>query len=558
MTLTALAQLGLFVTALCGLAVLLSIGLQRVFTPAVGATRLDAVAGRLLGDAARHAQDWRAYARSVLTFSLLCLLAAYVLLRLQHALPLNPHHARAMPWDVSFNTAVSFVSNTSWQYYAGESSLSFLSQMVVIAGESFLSAAVGLAVAVAVVRGLTRRDGRGELGNFWCDLTRGLLLVILPICALATVAMLVAGTPQGLGADAVGPVATWTPIKTLGSVGGGFFNVNSAHPYENPNAATSTLQALLILVVPAALLLFFGRQAGDRRQGRTLLALTAVLFAAGAVALSAAEHRVTPAQAAAGVHGSSNLEGKEQRFGDAGTALYATATTAGASGAVNGAMESLSGAGAGIALANMLTGETIFGGLGSGLTGVLLLALLAVFLASLMVGRAPAYLGKRIAVREMKLISLAVLAPPLIILLATTLAVATPYGGPSRYAADSAQAFTEHLWAYTSQGVNNGSAFAGYTGYVSPPAAGEAGGASITFAQLLGAFAMLAGRYLPLILALAVAGGMAGRRVSPASAGTLRTDGTVFAVLLAGVIIVVALLDFLPALLLGPVAMELK
>ena len=446
----AAVQIALFLAVLTALAVPLGAYLQRVF----GGGRRVALEGplgpaerglyRLLRVDPSEDQSWRDYATSMVLFSAVCTLSAYALLRVQSVHPLNPHHFRAMPWDVSFNTAVSFVTNTSWQFYAGETSLSFFSQIAVIALQSLLSMAVGLAVGIAVIRGFVRRGGGAGLGNFWVDLVRGLLYGILPICALGALFFVGQGAAQGIAHDAVGPVATWEPIKTLGSVGGGFFNVNSAMPYENPTPLSSFVQALLIVLGPAALLLTFGRMTGNRRQGWTLYGVTVLLFSVGALALAAAEHRVTPAQTAAGIHGSANLEGKEVRFGAAGTALYAEATTTGSSGAVNGAMESLTAGGAAVALVNMLTGETIFGGIGSGLTGVLLLALLAVFLAGLMVGRTPEFLGKRIEAREVKLLAIGTLAAPLVVLLLTAVAVATKYGAASRFAADTSQAFTEH------------------------------------------------------------------------------------------------------------------
>jgi K+-transporting ATPase ATPase A chain len=563
MTLRAVLQIAAFLAVLTAAAVPLGAYLQRVFTGRTLA--LERVLGplerrlyRILRTDPAEDQSWHAYATSLLVFSALCLASSYLLLRMQAVLPLNPHHFRALPWDVSLNTAVSFVTNTSWQFYAGETSLSLFSQMAVIALQSYLSAAVGLAAGVAVIRGFVRRDGGAGLGNFWSDLVRSLLYVILPICTLAALFFVAQGVPQSVGGDAIGTVATWQPIKTLGSVGGGFFNVNSAMPYENPTPLSSFVQALLIVLGPAALLHTFGRMTGNRRQGWTLYGVTVVLFAAGALALAAAEHRTTPAQASAGVHGSANLEGKEVRFGAAGTALYAEATTTGSSGAVNGAMESLTAGGAAVGLVNMLTGETVFGGIGVGLTGILLLALLSVFLAGLMVGRTPEFLGKRVEAREVKLLMIGTLAAPMVVLACTTLAMSTSYGAASRYAADTAQAFTEHLWAYTSQTMNNGSAFAGYTGFVQPNAPGNAGAYGISFANVLGSAAMLAGRYLPILAALAVAGSLAPRRVRPSGAGTLRTDSATFGVVLVFVIVVIVVLTFLPALALGPLAGELR
>jgi potassium-transporting ATPase potassium-binding subunit len=358
-------------------------------------------------------QDWKAYARSMLVFSALCFAALYVLLRTQGLHPFNPEGFHSGTWDVSFNTAASFVSNTSWQFYAGETTLSYFSQMAGIAVHSFLSAAVGLATAIAVIRGFAARSGTA-IGNFWVDLTRALLFVLLPIALVATLLLVSQGVIQSLapyktittvaGDDqtlAFGPVASQVAIKTMGSVGGGFFNVNSAMPFENATALASFVQALLIVLVPAGLTATFGRYVGSRRQGWVLFAVMLGLFAVSIAAVSLAESDSTPAMSAAGVHGD-NLEGKEVRFGAAGTGIYAASTTAGASGAVNGAMESFSGLGSAVPMANMMTGELVFGGIGSGLSGMLLMVLVAVFLAGLMVGRTPAYLGKKIKGPELR------------------------------------------------------------------------------------------------------------------------------------------------------------
>jgi K+-transporting ATPase ATPase A chain len=487
-------------------------------------------------------QDWAAYGRSALVFSAACLAVAYVTLRTQALHPLNPGSFPPQPWDVAFNTSVSFVSNTSWQFYAGETTLSTFSQMVAIGGQSFLSAAVGLATGMAVIRGFTSRSGAG-LGNFYVDLRRALVFVLLPLGAIGAALLLVGGVPQSIDL----PVATQASIKTLGSVGGGFFNVNSAMPWENAGALSNFVQMLLIVLVPAALTHTFGRASGRRRQGWMLYGVMVVLFVAAFAVLYAAESGPTPAMHAAGIEGV-NMEGKEQRFGIAGTALYATSTTAGASGAVNGAMESLSGLGGMVPLSLMFTGELIFGGIGSGLAGMLLVVLLAVFVGGLMVGRTPQYLGKRIEAREMKLAVSGTLIAPLVVLGLTALAVATAYGRVSIY--DSGpQGFSESLYAYVSQTMNNGSAFAGYTGFVQPADAPAFG---ISFANVMGGLAMLFGRYAPMLFALAVAGALAGKHVSPSGGGTLRTDGVTFGALLAFVIVVVVLLNFAPALLLGP------
>ena len=367
--------------------------------------------------------------------------------------------------------------------------------------------------------------------------------MILPLGAIGAALLLIGGVPQSLDF----PIATQASIKTLGSVGGGFFNVNSAMPWENAGALSNFVQMLLIVLVPAALTHTFGRMAGRRRQGWMLYGVMVALFVVGFAVLYAAESDPTPAMQAAGIEGP-NMEGKEQRFGISGTALYATSTTAGASGAVNGAMESLSGLGGMTPMALMLTGELVFGGIGTGLSGMLLVVLLAVFVGGLMVGRTPQFLGKRIEEREIKLAVAGTLIAPLVVLALAALAIATSYGRVSIF--DSGpQGWSETLYAYASQAMNNGSAFAGYTGFVQPADAPAFG---ISFANVMGGLAMLFGRYAPMLAALAVAGALAGKHVSPAGAGTLRTDGVTFASLLVFVIVVVVLLSFAPALLLGP------
>jgi K+-transporting ATPase ATPase A chain len=504
----------------------------------------------------REPQDWKAYACSALVFSAVCFVALYVVLRTQGIHPFNPEDFSSGTWDVSFNTTASFVSNTSWQFYAGETTLSYFSQMGGIALHSFLSAAVGLATAIAVIRGFIARSGT-SVGNFWRDLTRSLLYVLLPIAFVTALFLVSQGVIQTLspyvdaGSQtlALGPVASQVPIKVMGSVGGGFFNVNSAMPFENASGLASFVQALLIVLIPAALTYTLGRMAGSRRQGWLLYAVMLVFFVASVVAISAAEHRPSPAQEAAGLQGP-NLEGKEVRFGIDGSALYAAATTAGASGAVNAAMESFTGLGGAVPMVNMMTGELVFGGIGSGLSSILLMALLAAFVAGLMVGRTPEYLGKKIQTREMKLVIVGTVGVPVLVLACVAVSIATDYGRESIYNVGP-QGFSETLYAYVSQAFNNGSAFAGYTGYLQPNGT-NVGAFGITFADLLGGLAMLSGRYLPMIAALAVAGSLAGRKVHLTGAGTLRTDTPSFGVLLGGMILLIALLNFIPALMLGP------
>ena len=519
-------------------------------------------------DPARE-QDWKGYARAVLAFSLVSWLALYAILRLQESLPLNPAGFGAAPWDVTFNTTSSFVTNTNWQYYAGETTLSNLSQMAGLAVQNFASAAVGIAVVVAVIRGFAARSAQ-TLGNFWVDLTRCLLYVLLPIAFVAALVLVSQGVVQSLsparaftslqgahGRIALGPVASQEAIKELGTNGGGFFNVNSAMPLENPSGLSNLVEMLLIVCIPASLTATFGRMVGSRRQGWAIFAGMFALFAAAVAIVFVAEAHGSPAQHLAGVVGpGGNMEGKEVRNGIAGSSLFAALTTVTSTGAVNAAMESLTGLGGAIPMANMMTGEVIFGGVGTGLASMLLFVLLAVFIAGLMVGRTPEYLGKKIGAREIKLTMLGTLAVPLLALVATATSIATRLGRASLFA-HGPQGFSETLYAYTSQANNNGSAFAGFTGFVQPNPPGNAGAFGITFADLLGSGAMLAGRFLPILAVLAVAGALAGRRAAPAGPGTMRTDTPTFVVLLVGTVLLVALLTFVPALLLGPVVQGL-
>jgi potassium-transporting ATPase potassium-binding subunit len=512
--------------------------------------------------------------RALLVFSALCWLALYLILRTQGIHPFNPEGFDSGPWDLSFNTASSFVTNTNWQFYGGEATLSYFSQMAGLGVQNFVSAAVGMAVLVAVIRGFVSR-GAKELGNFWQDLVRSLLYILLPLSLLGALVLVSQGVIQTLSGSvsyatlaggeqtlALGPAASQIAIKQLGTNGGGFFNVNSAMPFENPTQLSSFVELVSILLIPAALTATFGRMVGNRRQGWALYAAMAAMLVAGVVVAYAAEQHGSPAQAAAGVasaarNGSTggNLEGKEQRFGIVDSALWATATTDASNGSVNSAHDSYTGAGGAALMVNMMTGEVIFGGVGSGMYGMLLMVLLAVFIAGLMVGRTPEYLGKKVEAREVKLVLIGTLFVPLAVLVSTALAVATKYGAPIYN--HGPQGFSETLYAYTSQGNNNGSAFAGYTGFVQPHAPGNRGAFGITFADLGGGLAMLTGRFVPLVAALAVAGSLATKRVVPLGPGTFRTDTPTFAVLLIAVIVLLAALTFFPALLLGPIVQSL-
>jgi K+-transporting ATPase ATPase A chain len=520
-------------------------------------------------------QDWKAYARSIVVFSLLSWLALYLILRTQSIQPLNPEGFDSGPWNLSFNTASSFVTNTNWQYYGGETTLSYFVQMVGLTVQNFVSAAVGIAVLAAVIRGFAARSG-AALGNFWSDLIRINLYLLLPISLVAALLLVSQGVIQALDGSqtfdtlaggsqtlALGPVASQEAIKVLGTNGGGFFSVNSAYPFENASAFTNMVELLLILVIPASLTYTFGRMVGNRRQGWALYGAMMAMFIVAVAVVYVAEQHGSPAQHHAGVltasaEGSTggNMEGKEQRFGIAQSSLWTAVTTVTSCGAVNAALDSLTGIGGLVPLASMGTGEVVFGGVGSGLYYMLLFVLLTVFIAGLMVGRTPEFLGKKIEAREVKLVLVGVLATPLLVLFATALAVASPDGTQSIYN-DGPQGFSESLYAYMSQANNNGSAFAGYTGFVQPNAPGNGGSEAFSFATLLGGVAMLLARFLPMIAVLAVAGSLAGKRIAPAGAGTFRADSPTFVVLLIGVVVIVAALTFFPALLLGPVVQGL-
>jgi potassium-transporting ATPase potassium-binding subunit len=533
-------------------------------------TFLDPVVGplergtyRLLRIDPTRGQDWKAYARGVIFFSLAGWLLLFIILRTQTLHPWNPEGFHSGTWDLSFNTASSFVTNTNWQYYGGETTLSYFSQMAGLTVQNFVSAATGIAVAIALIRGIVaRRTSNPVLGNFWQDLVRASFYVLLPISIIGAVVLVSQGVLQTLGgtvADlARGPVASQEAIKELGTNGGGFFNVNSAFPFENPTGLSNLIELFLILCIPASLTYTYGRMVGRRRQGWAIFATMSVLFIASVVVVYVAEMHGTPAQHAAGVHtgiidGSTggNLEGKEQRFGIANSALWTAVTTVTSCGAVNAAFESLTGIGGLIPMVDLGYGESVFGGVGTGMYTMLLYVLLAVFIGGLMVGRTPEFLGKKIEAREIKLVSLGVLVTPLAVLMATFFALATKYGGPSIFASGP-QGFSESLYAYMSQANNNGSAFAGYTGYYQPNP-GNIGAHGITFADLLGGVTMLGARFLPILLVLAVAGSLATKRVSPAGLGTLRTDTPTFAVLLGGTVVLIGALTFFPAFLLGPV-----
>jgi potassium-transporting ATPase potassium-binding subunit len=524
-------------------------------------------------------QDWKAYAKSVIIFSLAGWLLLYVILRTQtlwNFTGLNPQKFHSAPWDVTFNTTSSFVTNTNWQYYAGETTMSYFSQMVGLTVQNFLSAGVGIAVAVALIRGIVSRSGT-SLGNFWRDLVRTVLWVLTPISFVIALVLVFQGSIQNFShyatlsslthlpqTIAMGPVASQEAIKLLGTNGGGFFNTNSAHPFENPTGFTNLVEMLAVLIIPAALVFAYGRMSGNRRQGYAIYATMAVMFLGAACVAYIAEAHGSPAQHVAGLHthaiaGSSggNMEGKEQRFGIAGSALFDVVTTVTSCGAVNSAIESFTGIGGAVPMANLSASEVIFGGVGTGLYSILLYVLLAVFIGGLMVGRTPEYLGKKIEAKEIKLVAIGLLITPLAALFSTALATASAAGRASISSVGvGPQGFSETFYAYLSQANNNGSAFAGYTGFIQPTP-GNIGSHGITFADLVGGFTMLFARFAPILFALAVAGALVGKRVSPAGLGTMRTDNPTFVILLIGVIVLVGALTFFPALLLGPLVQGL-
>ena len=507
-------------------------------------------------------QSWVTYAIAMLFFSVAGFVTLYLLQRLQAYLPFNPQGQAAVTPDLAFNTSVSFITNTNWQSYVPETTMSYLVQMAGLTVHNFLSAATGIALALALVRGFARRQSN-TVGNFWVDMTRCTLYLLLPVSIVVGLFFVSQGMPQNLhayteattleGAKQViaqGPVASQEVIKMLGTNGGGFFNANSAHPFENPNALTNFVQLILIFSIGAALTNVFGRMVGDQRQGWAIFAVMGLLFLGGLTLCYWAEGKGNPQIAALGVdqtpsalQSGGNMEGKEVRFGIANSALFTTVTTDASCGAVNTMHDSLTPLGGMVPLINIMLGEIIFGGVGSGLYGMLLFAILSVFIAGLMVGRTPEYLGKKIEAKEVKMAMLAILILPASILGFTAIATVAK-DGLAGVANAGPHGFTEILYAYTSATGNNGSAFAGLT-------------ASTMFYNTTLAFAMLIGRFLMVIPALAIAGSLAHKKILPPSAGTFPTHGMQFVLLVAGVILIVGGLTFFPAISLGPVVEHL-
>ncbi|KVQ15939.1 potassium-transporting ATPase subunit KdpA [Burkholderia ubonensis] len=523
---------------------------------------------RLAGVAPDEEMDWKRYAVALVAFNALGAAALYLLQRIQVWLPLNPQHLPNVEPGLAFNTAVSFATNTSWQAYAGETTLSHLTQMLGIGVQAFLSAASGMVVMLALIRGLVRR-GSKTIGNVWIDLTRMTLYVLVPLAALFAAAFIGQGVVQNFAPNRevaivqphastpaaaltlpMGPVASQESIKLMSGDGGGFFNANSAHPYENPTPFANFLQMLAMLIIPAALCHTFGTMIQDRRQGWAIYAAMLTLFAAAAAMVIRAEEAAGPALSAPGIdtvasasQPGGNMEGKETRFGIVSSALYATVSTSSGDGAVDAMHDSFTPLGGLVPMALMQTGEVVFGGPGSGLYSMLMVVLLAVFVAGLMIGRAPEYVGKKIEAYEMKMVSIAILATPAIVLVGTAIAAVTP-AGVAGLGNPGAHGFSEMLYAFSSAANNNGSAFAGLS-------------ANTTFYDTSLAAAMWFGRFTVIVPVLAIAGSLAAKQRRAAGAGTLPTHGPLFVCMLLSTVVLVTLLTFLPALALGPIAEHL-
>ncbi|MET4070170.1 K+-transporting ATPase ATPase A chain [Bradyrhizobium sp. S3.2.6] len=502
----------------------------------------------------KREQHWLTYTVAMLLFHVGGFLIIYGVMRLQAVLPFNPAGQGAVSEDLSFNTAISFVTNTNWQNYGGESTISYLVQMLGLTHQNFLSAATGIALAVALIRGFSRASVR-TVGNFWVDVTRTTLYVLLPICVVYTLFLVSQGMPQTLGdyveattlegakqTIAVGPVASQVAIKMLGTNGGGFFNANAAHPFENPTALSNFVQMISIFALGAALTNVFGRMVGNQRQGWAILAVMGVLFVAGVAVTYWAEADGTSTLQALGLTGG-NMEGKEVRFGIVASSLFAVITTAASCGAVNAMHDSFTALGGMIPLINIELGEIVVGGVGAGMYGMLLFVILAIFVAGLMVGRTPEYVGKKIEAREVKMAMLAILVLPLMILGWTAVGVIYPPAVASMANAGP-HGFTEVLYAFTSATGNNGSAFAGLTG-------------NTLFYNLTLASAMFVGRFFMIVPAMAIAGSLAAKKSVPPSAGTFPTTGGLFVGLVVGVILIIGGLTFFPALALGPIVEHL-
>ena len=497
-------------------------------------------------------QDWKTYSLALLALTAVSLVSLFTMLMLQARLPLNPQAVPGMAWDLALNTAVSFVTNTNWQAYSGEAQLSYFSQMVGLGVQNFISPAVGLAVLVVLSRALSRRSAKA-IGNFWVDLTRAVLYGLLPLCVVLALILVLQGVPQsfsgyvqavtlqgGEQTISLGPAASQIAIKQLGTNGGGFFVVNSAHPFENPTAWSNLFEMVSIILIPTALVFMFGHYVRDLRQSRAILACMLTVFVLGLGVTLVAEHQPNPMLSGLAVEQVGSMEGKESRLGIAASALWATTTSAASNGSVNAMHDSFSALGGMVPLVNMMLGEIIFGGVGAGLYGMLLFVLITVFLAGLMIGRTPEYLGKKLEAREVRLLVATLLVMPVGVLVLTALGVSL--SGPAESITNPGpHGLSQILYAYTSGTGNNGSAFAGF-------------GAAIPYHNLMIAFAMLLGRFGFILPVLAIAGGLAAKNRAPVDANSFPTHGPMFVILLTLVILLVGGLTFLPALALGPVA----
>ncbi len=576
MTLNGYLQIAFYLVVLIGLAKPLGLYMARVYEgKSLGLDRvlgpIERLLYRLCGVRSDEEMDWKKYALAMLLFNFAGLIMVYVLQRLQAWLPLNPQGFGAVTPDSSFNTAISFASNTNWQGYGGETTMSYMTQMLALTVQNFVSAAAGMATLAALIRGLARRTAE-TIGNFWIDLVRSTLYILSPLALVLALIQVSQGVIQNFSAyqgvpllqstvdgngNAVteqllpmGPAASQVAVKQLGTNGGGFFNVNSAHPFENPTPLSNFFEMLAILLIPVGLCYTFGKMVGDTRQGWAVLAAMTVIFVALLALCVWAEKAGNPAftkmgidQNASALQAGGNMEGKEVRFGIANSALWATATTAASNGSVNSMHDSYTPLGGLVPMWLMQLGEVVYGGVGSGLYGMLIFAIIAVFVAGLMVGRTPEYLGKKIEAYEMKMASLVILIPPLVVLVFTALAVVTDAGKATIYN-PGVHGFSEVLYAFSSQGNNNGSAFAGL-------------GANNPFYNFTGGLAMLFARYWLAIPTLAIAGSLARKKLVPIGPGTLPTHTPLFVVLLISVVIIVGALTFIPALALGPIVEHL-
>jgi len=552
-----LIQILIYAALLVGLAVPIGLYMARVYSGELKFLRpLERGIFAVAGVKPDQGQHWSAYALSLLAFNAAGFLLLFLILKFQDLLPFNPAGFPGLPADLAFNTTVSYITNTNWQSYGGESTLSNFSQMAGLTTQNFLSAATGMAVAAAVARGLAARQIKA-IGNFWVDMVRSTLYVLLPLAIILAIVLVWTGVPQTLDASvsattleganqsiSVGPVASQLAIKQLGTNGGGFFNANSAHPLENPTALSNLLTMIGIFVVSVAFPFTFGRMVNDKRQGRALFAAMGVMLVLGFVGIYAAEKAGNPLLAGIIQADAGNMEGKEVRFGVVNSALWAEATTAASNGSVNAMHDSFTPLGGMIAMVNMALGEVVFGGAGVGLTGMLLMVIITLFLAGLMVGRTPEYLGKKIEAREVKLAALTLMIMPLGVLVFSALAILVGTGQSSVQDAGP-HGLSELVYAYVSATANNGSAFAGFT-------------ANVTWHNTFLGIAMLIGRYGYIIPVLAIAGSMATKKIAPASAGTFPTHGALFVGLLVASILIVGALTFLPVLALGPIAEQVS